>query len=110
MIFFYTDVLLIESRPDTAILSEDGMETDASEPVDPDHVPDGGLAAGAPGGSIDTSRSEPNMTDRDDDLPTNAGNKTPKRKGAKGINHFSYCDRATQTTIPPVRVSHLTKK
>ena len=95
----------IESRPETAIVSEDGMETDVSErEVDSDHVPDGGLSAGGPVGSIDTSRSEPNMTDRDEDVPAHTASKAPKRKGAKGINHFSYCDRATQTTIPPIRV------
>nr|CAG4635166.1 EOG090X0HBC [Alona affinis] len=95
--------IALPSCPDTAILSEDGMETDASEQVDTDQAPDGGLSAGGPIGSIDTSRSDPNMTERDDDLPASGGSKAPKRKGAKGINHFSYCDRATQTTIPPVR-------
>ena len=53
------------------------------------------------------------MTERDDDpMEMNAGVKSlVKRKGAKGINHFSYCDRATQTTVPPVRViNHLEEK
>lgn len=46
------------------------------------------------------------MTEREEDpLELLTGAKSlVKRKGAKGINHFSYCDRATQTTVPPIRV------
>jgi hypothetical protein len=49
------------------------------------------------------------MTERDEDpLEMTTGIKSlVKRKGAKGINHFSYCDRATQTTVPPIRVKIL---
>lgn len=56
---------------------------------------------------LDTSRSDHAMTERDEDgQEGNIGNRSfGKRKGAKGINHFSYCDRATQTTVPPVRVN-----
>lgn len=45
------------------------------------------------------------MTEREEDpLELLTGAKSlVKRKGAKGINHFSYCDRATQTTVPPIR-------
>ena len=31
--------------------------------------------------------------------------KRAARKGIKGINQFSCCDRATQTTVAPIRVS-----
>lgn len=60
--------------------------------------------------TLDTSRSDPNTTERDEDhTEPLGGNKTVKRKGAKGINHFSYCDRATQTTVPPIRVINYLK-
>lgn len=93
-----------ESRPE-ATLYDDGQDTDATNEGDVDHVPDA-LTAAAPAGSLDTARSDgPLITDRDDDQQaSHTPGKAPKRKGAKGINHFSFCDRATQTTIPPIRV------
>lgn len=57
------------------------------------------------GATLDTSRSDHVMTERDDDPTEPSGTKSlVKRKGVKGINHFSFCDRATQTTVPPIRV------
>ena len=59
------------------------------------------------GHGMETNRSDP-MTDRDgEETGTNRSStalRLSKRKGVKGINHFSFCDRATQTTVPPVRV------
>lgn len=61
-------------------------------------------------GGMETNRSEP-LTDREgEDTATNrsiTAFRLSKRKGVKGINHFSFCDRATQTTVPPVRVNNL---
>nr|CAG4648361.1 EOG090X0HBC [Moina brachiata]SVE93351.1 EOG090X0HBC [Moina brachiata] len=54
--------------------------------------------------TLDTSRSDPTATERDEEhAEPLSPSKVFKRKGAKGINHFSYCDRATQTTVPPIR-------
>lgn len=60
----------------------------------------------ANGVTLDTSRSD-HVTERDDDPTEPSGTKSLiKRKGVKGINHFSFCDRATQTTVPPIRVKY----
>lgn len=64
-------------------------------------------AGGNTNAGLDSTRSDHAMTERDDELAeqTMSGAKSmTKRKGGKGINHFSFCDRATQTTVPPVRV------
>jgi len=65
------------------------------------------LSTARGGHGMETNRSDP-MTDRDgEETGTNRSStalRLSKRKGVKGINHFSFCDRATQTTVPPVRV------
>nr|CAH0098947.1 unnamed protein product [Daphnia galeata] len=105
-----------QARPEADLTTSDADDT-VSEAFDGDrsidttfgHGTSGGNAAGGnntSGAALDTSRSDHGpMTERDDDpMEMNAGVKSlVKRKGAKGINHFSYCDRATQTTVPPVR-------
>lgn len=99
-------MILKEGTHDMAgLAADDGTDADGTEIGDGEHGADV-LIATARNGSIDTARSDPIMTDRDDDHHTHTGSnaKAPRRKGAKGINHFSFCDRATQTTIPPVRV------
>lgn len=59
------------------------------------------------GYGMETNRSE-QLTDRDGEETGRSSTalRLAKRKGGKGINHFSFCDRATQTTVPPVRVNN----
>nr|SVE83993.1 EOG090X0HBC [Daphnia pulex] len=103
------------ARPEADLTTSDADET-ASEAFDGDRSIDTtfghGTGANTAGGNntsgaaLDTSRSDHGpMTEREDDpLEMMTGVKSlVKRKGAKGINHFSYCDRATQTTVPPIR-------
>ena len=73
----------LESRPQTA--ASDNLSTTSDQNYDD-------------GGSI----LEAEIADLKGDDPSSS---SPKRKPNKGINHFSFCDRATQTSIPPTRVN-----
>nr|SVE75482.1 EOG090X0HBC [Daphnia dolichocephala] len=104
-------VYIADIRPEADFGTSDADDT-ASEAYDGDRSVDtaagqGGAAGNnTSGGPLDSSRSDHGaMTEREDDpLELLSGVKSlVKRKGAKGINHFSYCDRATQTTVPPIR-------
>nr|SVE73913.1 EOG090X0HBC [Daphnia atkinsoni] len=105
----FNPVAEIRSETDTG--TSDADDT-VSEAYDGDRSVDTAAAAGAAGANntsgaaLDTSRSDHGpLTEREEDpLELLTGAKSlVKRKGAKGINHFSYCDRATQTTVPPIR-------
>nr|CAG4639646.1 EOG090X0HBC [Daphnia magna]SVE83402.1 EOG090X0HBC [Daphnia magna] len=102
---------LAEIRQEVDAGTSDADDT-VSEAYDGDRSIDTAAASGAAGANntsnaaLDSSRSDHGaMTEREEDpLELLTGAKSlVKRKGAKGINHFSYCDRATQTTVPPIR-------
>lgn len=105
-------------RPDLDATTEDDTNSEAFDGTDHsiEHVLSHHVNLNGIGGNnaqhttLDTSRSDPIATERDEEhAEPLSPSKVFKRKGAKGINHFSYCDRATQTTVPPIRVNHFLK-